>query len=150
MKTQHYVYLVTMAFVLSNSPVAAEEAHHAEKPPVEEPQAESTPVDEAQPEMMGSGMMPGGMMQRDDDQAGMMGQGMMGRGGMMGMMHGGSDQGGMRGGRGMGHGMMAGGRMHGGGKGMMGRHQDVLDRLQRIERRQVMIETMLRELLLGR
>jgi hypothetical protein len=37
------------------------------------------------------------------------------------------------------------------GKGMMhGHHQDVLDRLDRIEKRQILMETMLRELLLGR
>jgi hypothetical protein len=65
-------------------------------------------------------MMPGG------------GGGMMGGRGMMGMMHGGGQQGGMM------------------GRGMMGRHEDVLDRLERIERRQIIIETMLRELLLGR
>jgi hypothetical protein len=58
--------------------------------------------------------------------------GMMGGRGMMGMMHGGGQQGGMM------------------GRGMMGRHEDVLDRLERIERRQIIIETMLRELLLGR
>jgi len=64
---------------------------------------------------------------------------MMGGRGMMGMMHGGDEQ----------EGMMGGGMMHG-GRGMMGRHEDVLDRLERIERRQIIIETMLRELLLGR
>lgn len=80
--------------------------------------------------------------------AGTMGGGMarpgaMGGGSRMGrMMHGGS---GMRGG---GHGMMQGG---GGMKGgMRGRHEDVVARLERIERRQIIIETMLRELLLGR
>jgi hypothetical protein len=91
--------------------------------------------------------------------------GMMGGRGMMGMMHGGGQQGGMMGrgmmaggggggmmgGRGM-MGMMRGGGQQGGmmGRGMMGRHEDVLDRLERIERRQIIIETMLRELLLGR
>jgi hypothetical protein len=37
------------------------------------------------------------------------------------------------------------------GKGMMhGHYQNVLDRLNRIEKRQIIMETMLRELLLGR
>jgi len=76
------------------------------------------------------------------------GGGMMQGGGMMGkgMTHGG--QGGGMMGKGMGHGGKGGGMM---GKGMMhGHHQDVLDRLDRIEKRQILMETMLRELLLGR
>lgn len=84
---------------------------------------------------------------------------MMGRGGMHGMHgHKGSGKGGhhrMHGGqaggvhgRGMKH---DGGGMHGkhGGK-RHDFHQQVLDRLDRIEKRQILIETMLRELLLGR
>ena len=69
------------------------------------------------------------------------GGGMMGKG----MMHGG------HGGGGMGKGSMHEG--HGGGKKgkrmMHGHHQEVLDRLDRIEKRQILMETMLREILLG-
>jgi len=62
-----------------------------------------------------------------------------------GMMQG--DQGGGMMGKGMMHGGKGGGMM---GKGMMhGHHQDVLDRLDRIEKRQILMETMLREILLG-
>jgi hypothetical protein len=59
----------------------------------------------------------------------------------------------------MGHGMMGGhrgggghgggGMGHGGGHGMMqGHHQEVLERLDRIEKRQILIETMLRAIML--
>jgi hypothetical protein len=57
------------------------------------------------------------------------------------------------GGHGMGgHGMKHGSKESGRGKGhemKHGHHQDVLNRLDRIEKRQILIETMLRELLLN-
>ena len=57
---------------------------------------------------------------------------------------------GMKGHHGMGgHGMKHGGKGAGKGKHMKhGHHQEVLKRLERIEKRQIIIETMLRELLL--
>ena len=119
MTTKSSVFLAAMIFALSSPVLLAEEAHHAQEPPEEETQIENTALG-----------WTGGMMQSGKGEDGMMGRGMMERGGMMG-----------------GRGMM--GMMHGGRGGMMGHHQDVLDRLERIERRQVVIETMLRELLLG-
>ena len=68
----------------------------------------------------------------------------------MGGGHGGDKggMGGMGGGHGGGKGGMGGG--HGGGMGGMGgHHQDVLSRLDRIEKRQILIETMLRQMLLN-
>ena len=60
---------------------------------------------------------------------------------------------GMMGSRGMGGPGMMGHCKHGDGRmggDMAERHQEVLDRLDRIEKRQAIIEAMLRELLLGR
>jgi|GEM_PF-5126707 len=79
------------------------------------------------------------------------GQGMMqgkGQGGMKGM-HGSKGHGGMKGmHRGKGHGGKGGMKgMHGGKGGMHKRHADVVQRLERIERRQKVIEAMLRQLL---
>lgn len=68
-----------------------------------------------------------------------------GKGGMGGM---GGGHGGGKGGMSSGHGGGNGG-MGGGHGGMGGHHQDVLSRLDRIEKRQILIETMLREMLLN-
>ena len=94
---------------------------------------------------------------RADTTAGSM-PGRCGRQGMHGK-HGGGGMHGKPGGGGM-HGKHGGGGMHGkhGGGGMHGKHdgkmhdfyQQVLQRLDRIEKRQTLIEAMLRELLLGR
>jgi hypothetical protein len=94
--------------------------------------------------MMGGGMTGPGAMGAGPGMGTMMPGGGGGPMGGRGMMPGRS--GGMMGGRGMMHG--GGGGMRG-GRGMMGHRQDVLDRLERIERRQIIIETMLRELLFG-
>ena len=88
---------------------------------------------------------------------GTQGKGMPGQGMMHGKHHGAKGSGGK--GHGMKHGKHGGSKGHGmkhgghGGRGhgmKHGHHQDVLKRLDRIEKRQILIETMLRELLLSR
>ena len=72
-------------------------------------------------------------------------------GGGMGRMGKGGGMGGMKGGHGSmggGHGGMGGG--HGGMDGMQGHRAEMMSRLDRIETRQILIETMLREMLLSR
>jgi hypothetical protein len=100
------------------------------------------PMSKASVDKSGGGM--GGMAK---------GRGGMGMGGMegghgsMGGGHGGKDGG--HGGKDGGHGGMGGGG-HGGMGGMQGHRAEMMSRLDRIEMRQVLIETMLREMLLSR
>lgn len=95
------------------------------------------------PGMGGGRGMQGGMMmgqsQMGARRGGMGGGGMGGRGGHGGGGHGGG-----------GHGGMGGGHGGGGMKAMMAKHEELMAQLERIERRQILMETMLRELLLGR
>lgn len=146
------VYVALSALLLAGLPALAEEAHHAQQPQEvtgEGGSSAGTPgaggVAEgvaAQGMAMSPPMGKGGAMGMMPAGKGMMagGMGMM-RGGMMGMMHERGDE--QEGSPGMmGRGPM-GGRMRGCAV------DDVEAQLDRIERRQVLIETMLREILLG-
>lgn len=103
------------------------------------PSSVSSSASEAPSGMMGRGR-PMGLTPGDQK------SGMMGHGAMMHGAHGmGKEHGAKHGGKG--HGKGHGKGMHGGEEEM--HHRDVLARLKRIEKRQIIIEAMLRELLLS-